>query len=896
MIWHQKEITSVVEELQSSSQGLSLEEAQKRLEQYGSNELTEKKKKTPFMMFLDQFKDFMIIVLIAAAIISGFIGDITDTIAIIVIVMLNAVIGFVQEYRAERAMAALKKMAASVATVIRSGVPANIPAAELVPGDMVSLEAGKIVPADMRLAESVRLKAEEAALTGESVPVEKHIEALHDDHLPIGDRKNMAYKGTFVTYGRGMGVVVATGMNTELGRIATMLQEGEEVKTPLQKRLAAFGKKLAIAVLVICAIVFGIGMMRGEPLLLMLLTAISLAVAAIPEALPAVVTISLALGAKKLVKQNALIRKLPAVETLGSVTYICSDKTGTLTLNKMTVEEIWVDGKIVKSDKLKVKSEETEKLLHLTSQLSSFFTALALSNDAQVDALGNIIGDPTEIALYNIAINNGFDKKELEENLPRTGEIPFDSERKCMTTIHKTPPSPPWQGGELRGGISFISFTKGAAEVILEKSIHILTSEGLEPIDTQEIIRINERMAADGLRVLCIAMRSWNNLPDNISSENVEMDLTILGLVGMMDPPREEVKEAVSMCKTAGIIPVMITGDHPITAKAIARRLGIIDDDSKAIITGKELEKLTLEEFEEKVEHIRVYARVAPEQKLEIIKALQDKGQFVAMTGDGVNDAPALKRADIGVAMGITGTDVSKEAAHMILLDDNFATIVKAVKEGRRIFDNIRKFIKYTMTSNSGEIWTIFLAPFLGLPIPLLPIHILWINLVTDGLPGLALAAEPPEKEIMKIPPRHPQESIFAHGLGTHIIWVGLLMGFVSIFTQAWSIKTGLAHWQTMVFTVLCLSQMGNVLAIRSGKESLFSQGLFSNKPLVGAFVLTFALQMATIYVPFLNPIFKTEPLTSSELTITIALSSVVFFAVEVEKLMKRRKAYENAY
>jgi Ca2+-transporting ATPase len=896
MRWHQKNINEVIDELKSSSEGISSEEALGRLKEYGPNELKEKKKKTPFMMFLDQFKDFMIIVLIAAAIISGFIGDITDTIAIVIIIVLNAVIGFIQEYRAEKAMAALKRMASPTATVIRNGFPENIPAFHIVPGDVVVLEAGKIVPADIRFVEAAQLKVEEAALTGESVPVEKHSKALHDEHLPIGDRKNMAYKGTFVTYGRGMGVVIATGMNTELGRIATMLQEGEEVKTPLQKRLAVFGKKLAIAVLVICAIVFGIGMMRGEPLLLMLLTAISLAVAAIPEALPAVVTISLALGAKKLVKQNALIRKLPAVETLGSVTYICSDKTGTLTLNKMTVEEIWVDGKIVKSEKLKVKSEETEKLLHLTSQLSSFFTALALSNDAQVDALGNIIGDPTEIALYNIAKNNGFDKKELEENLPRTGEIPFDSERKCMTTIHKTPPSPPWQGGELRGGISFISFTKGAAEVILEKSIHILTSEGLEPIDTQEISRINERMAADGLRVLCIAMRSWNNLPDNISSENVETGLTILGLVGMMDPPREEVKEAVSMCKTAGIIPVMITGDHPVTAKAIAGRLGIIDDDSKAIITGRELEKLTLEEFEEKVEHIRVYARVAPEQKLKIIKALQDKGQFVAMTGDGVNDAPALKRADIGVAMGITGTDVSKEAAHMILLDDNFATIVKTVREGRKIYDNIRKFIKYLLTTNSGEIWTLFLAPLVGLPIPLLPIHILWINLVTDGLPALALSAEPAESDVMKRPPRHPRESIFAHGLGSHAIWVGLLMAGIVLFLQAWSLKTEHVHWQTMVFTVLCLTQLGHVLAIRSEKESLFKMGLFSNKYLLGAVALTFILQLATIYVPFLNPIFKTEPLTSSELTITIALSSIVFFAVEVEKLIKRRKAYENAY
>ncbi len=875
MRWHQKESDEIINELGSSLQGLSSEDARKRLIEYGPNELKEKKKKTPFMMFLDQFKDFMILVLIAAAIVSGIIGELSDTIAIIVIVILNAIIGFVQEYRAEKAMAALKKMAAPSALVMRNSVSTNIPASELVPGDIVILEAGKVVPADMRLIETAQLRVEEAALTGESVPVEKHTKALHDEHLPLGDRRNMAYKGTFATYGRGVGIVTDTGMDTEIGKIATMLQEEEEVKTPLQKRLATFGQKLAIAVLVICAIVFGIGIMRGEEPLLMLLTAISLAVAAIPEALPAVVTISLALGAKKMVRQNALIRKLPAVETLGSVTYICSDKTGTLTLNKMTVEELWVDGKII-------HTAEVQKLgsSEVTSELLAFqtlMTALALSNDAQPGADGNIIGDPTEIALYKIASDKGFDKKELEKDFPRIAEIPFDSDRKLMTTIHNFRPD-------------IVSFTKGAIEVLLDRTDNVLTSDGQKPVNKAEILKVSERMAADGLRVLGIAMRRWDKLPDDMSSENVESKLTLLGLAGMMDPPREEAKEAVSLCKTAGIKPVMITGDHPLTARAIAKRIGILDDDSKSIITGRELERLPMDEFEKRVEDIRVYARVAPEQKLKIVKALQDKGQFVAMTGDGVNDAPALKRADIGVAMGITGTDVSKEAAHMILLDDNFATIIKAVKEGRRIFDNIRKFIKYTMTSNSGEIWTIFLAPFLGLPIPLLPIHILWINLVTDGLPGLALAAEPAEKGVMQRPPRHPKESIFAHGLGAHIIWVGLLMGFVSIFTQAWSIKTGHAHWQTMVFTVLCLSQMGHVLAIRSETESLFSQGFLSNKPLVGAFLLTFVLQMATIYVPFLNPIFKTEPLTLNELALTLALSSVVFFAVEIEKLIRRRR------
>lgn len=886
--WHQKDINEVIEDLRTSVKGLSFEEAQRRLTEYGFNELKEKRKKTPFLMFLDQFRDFMILVLIAAAIVSGIIGEPSDTIAIVVIVVLNAVIGFVQEYRAEKAMTALKKMATPVALVLRDGIPASIPAIEVVPGDIVILEAGKIVPADMRLIEVAQLKIEEAALTGESVPLEKHTRPLQDEHLPLGDRKNMAYKGTFVTYGRGSGVVTETGMNTEIGRIATMLQEEEEVKTPLQKRLTVFGKKLAFAVLAICVIVFVIGLLRGVEPLLMLLTAISLAVAAIPEALPAVVTISLALGAKKMVKQNALIRKLPAVETLGSVTYICSDKTGTLTLNKMTVEEIWVDGKLVRTEDWKTGRLEGEALDFQTSELPGFWTlmtALALSNDAQMDSSGNIIGDPTEVALYQIAKENGFDKSILEKAFPRVAEIPFDSDRKCMTTIHRAAEQ---EGG--RAAIAnYVSFTKGAIEVLIERSDNILTSEGIKVVEKNEILKISEKMAADGLRVLGIAMRKWDSVPDEILPNSVEAGLTILGLVGMMDPPREEARDAVGLCKAAGIKPVMITGDHPLTAKAIAKRIGIIEDDSKSIITGRELERLSLEEFEERVEHIRIYARVAPEQKLKIVKALQDKGQFVAMTGDGVNDAPALKRADIGIAMGITGTDVSKEAAHMILLDDNFATIVKAVKEGRRIFDNIRKFIKYTMTSNSGEIWTIFLAPFLGLPIPLLPIHILWINLVTDGLPGLALAAEPAEKGVMQRPPRHPQESIFAHGLGIHIIWVGLLMGFVSIFTQAWSIKTGHAHWQTMVFTVLCLSQMGHVLAIRSEIESLFSQGLLSNKPLVGAFLLTFALQMATIYLPFLNPIFKTEPLTLKELIITLLLSSIVFFAVEIEKYVRRR-------
>jgi Ca2+-transporting ATPase len=876
--WHQVGPGELVEILQSSDGGLSSEEARRRFEHYGPNELIEKGRRSLWMMFFDQFKDFMILVLIAAAIVAGVIGEPADSIAIAVIVMLNAVLGFVQEYRAEKAMAALKKLAAPSAAVIRDGQAESVSAEQLVPGDLVMLEAGNVVPADIRLTEAIQLRIEEAALTGESVPVEKDIGVLGEADLSIGDRKNMAYKGTLVTYGRGRGLVADTGMRTELGRIAALLQDQDEARTPLQKRLTAFGQKLAYAVLVICAIVFAAGLLRGEPPLLMLLTAISLAVAAIPEALPAVITISLALGAKKLVRQQALIRKLPAVETLGSVTYICSDKTGTLTLNRMIVEEVYAGGRLRRSGELSPPGPEGPAGGSQSGRdpFDLLLTALALCNDARVDGSNAVVGDPTETALFDLAREKGYLRERLDEQFPRLAEIPFDSDRKLMTTFHS------WENGRI------VSFTKGAVEEIVERSEKVAGNGGEEGLDRAKILQTAEQIAGDGLRALGFAMRVWDTLPDPLTSEQAETGLVFIGIVGMMDPPRPEAAEAVATCWSAGIRPVMITGDHPLTAAVIAERVGILRGEGKAVMTGRELAQLPLDEFEDRVERIRVYARVTPAQKLKIVKALQDRGHFVAMTGDGVNDAPALKRADIGVAMGITGTDVSKEASHMILLDDNFATIVKAVREGRCIFDNIRKFIKYTMTSNSGEIFTIFLAPFLGLPIPLLPIHILWINLVTDGIPGLALAVEPGEKNIMSRPPRDPKESVFAKGLGVHIIWVGLLMGAVSIVTQALFIDSSKAHWQTMVFTVLCLSQMGHVLAVRSEQDSFFRQGAFSNKPLLWAVLLTLALQIATIYVPFLNPIFKTEPLSAWELLATILLSTVVFLAVELEKAVKR--------
>lgn len=858
MNWHLLPLTEIARLLNTMPSGIDNLTASQRLIEYGKNQITDKKKKTVFRMLLQQLTDFMILILIAAAIISGLLGDVTDTVVILAIIVVNAIVGFIQEYRAEKAMEALKQMAASSARVLREGKTHDIPTSDIVPGDVVMLEAGNIIPADICFFETHQIKVDESALTGESQNVEKNPGELPEGDYPLGDRINMGFKGTFITNGRGLAYVVATGMNTELGRIAQMIQTDETV-TPLQKRLAAFGKRLSIVILVICTLFFVVGRLRNENILTMLLTSISLAVAAIPEAMPALVTIALALGAKRLVKSNALIRKLPAVETLGSVTYICTDKTGTLTLNKMTVQEI-IETKINNFNKVFLDN-------------NPLLNAMALNNDVSKNNDGKWLGDSTEVALVQYAFDNKYERIDLEINYPRIAELPFDSIRKCMTTLHET-----------KNGILVI--TKGAVDVLF----------GTLNAEQQSLIPEFERkaneMAEKGYRVLGYAIKMLPALPEKISAYEIETALSFIGFAGMIDPPREEAKQAVAECKQAGIIPVMITGDHKLTATAIASQLGIISSEEDIVLNGSELAKLTSEEFEKIVERVRVYARVNPEQKLKIIRALQDKHHFVAMTGDGVNDAPALKNADIGIAMGINGTEVAKEASHMILLDDNFATITVAISHGRRIFDNILKFIKFIMTGNSGELWAIFLAPFFGLPIPLLPIHILWINLISDGLPGLALASEPADLNIMKRPPRNPKQNIFAGGMTWHILFFGFLIGITTIGIQAWAITNENAHWQTMAFSVLCFIQLGHVIAIRSNKESIFTIGVFSNMPMVIALLITFALQIMIIYTPFFNDVFRTEPLTLYELGITLAVSSIVFWAVEIEKWIKRNKIF----
>ncbi|PKM45605.1 MAG: ATPase [Gammaproteobacteria bacterium HGW-Gammaproteobacteria-1] len=864
--WHTLAAAEVLTQLGvDAAQGLAAAEVDTRRAQYGPNALVEGRRRSLAAMFLGQFTDFMILVLLAAALVSGVVGEPQDTIAILVIVMLNAVIGAVQEYRAERAVAALRAMAAPEAQVLRDGSIGTVAAAALVPGDVVLLEAGNIVPADLRLLEAAELQVDESALTGESHGVEKDGAVLAETELPLGDRRNLAFRGSTVSRGRGRGVVVATGMNTEIGRIAELLHGEEGVRTPLQRRLSRFGRYLALAVLAICAVVFVSGLLQGQPVLLMFLTAVSLAVAAIPEALPAVVTVSLAFGARTLSRHNALVRRLPAVETLGSVTYICSDKTGTLTENRMTAERFVAGGE--QHDALPQAAAGVWQMLG---------QALALNNDVTLQD-GAAAGEPTELALYQAAAAAGYDKAALEQTLPRLAELPFDSERKMMSTLHRT-----------ENGV--VAWVKGAPERVLEQCTAAVDG----PFDRAALLAAAEALAEEGYRVLALARRDFAALPEPVAVEGVERELSLLGLVALIDPPRAEVPQAVADCLSAGITPVMITGDHPGTARAIARRLGIIADDAR-VLTGQALAQLSDAEFAQLAESVRVYARVSPEQKIRIVRALQDSGEFVAMTGDGVNDAPALKRADIGVAMGRKGTDVAREAAAMVLLDDNFATIVKAVREGRRIFDNIRKFIKDTMSSNSGEIWTLFLAPFLGLPVPLLPIHILWINLVTDGLPGLAFTAEPAERGVMGRPPRPPRESLFAHGMWQHIVWVGLFVGGISIASQAWALARGVEYWQTVVFTVLTVSQLFHSMAVRSERESLFAIGVTSNPYMLGAVLLTVALQLMVIYLPALNPIFHTQPLPLYDLGVCLALSSLTLVAVEIEKwLVRRGLIYQN--
>lgn len=876
--WHQREVHELTaEHAVDPEHGLHAAEAQRRLALHGPNELPSKAQRGPLAILADQFTDFMVLVLLAAAAVSGLIGDLIDSVAILVIVVLNAAIGFMQSWRADRALAALKQLAAARATVLRSSQRQDVPARELVPGDIVLLEAGNKVPADLRLIHSAQLHVDESALTGESVTVAKHAAALPDSaDSALGDRLNMAFKGTSATLGHGRGLVVATGQATELGKVAQLL-DPEDRTTPLQRRLAAFGKRLALVVIGICVVIFVAGVWRGEQALLMALTAISLAVAAIPEALPAVVSVLLALGARRMVAVNALVRRLPSVETLGSVSTICSDKTGTLTQNKMHAELVW------RQEQSWVPGDQAPGPVLLEA-----LRAGALCNDAHRNQSGqgptnsssttpDWQGDPTETALVVAAQTGGVDKAAQEAQWPRLKELPFDSERKRMTTLHASA-----QG--------FTGYTKGAPESVLACCDSQWMPEGALALDLQKVIAQADTLAAQGLRVLALARRDHATLPDTLTPDTIEQHLQFLGLIALIDPPRPEAAAAVRDCISAGITPVMITGDHPATARAIALRLGIVTDPQAEVLTGQHLAMLDDAALSLRVAEVQVYARVDPAQKIRIVEALQAQGEIVAMTGDGVNDAPALKRADIGVAMGKGGTDVAREAASMVLLDDNFASIVAAVREGRRIFDNIRKFVRYAMTGNSGEIWTLFLAPLVFLPMPLLPIHILWVNLVTDGLPGLALATEPAERGVMQRPPRAHTESLFANGMWQHILGFGLLIAGLCLGVQAWALSTGNPHWQTMVFTVLTLSQMAHVMTIRSERDSLWQIGLGSNKPLLGAVLLTFVLQMATIYVPALNPIFKTQALSLAELLVCLSAAATVGVAVELEKAWRSQR------
>lgn len=889
-------VGSVEAALETSPSGLSKDEAKRRLEEFGPNVLQEKKGPSALRIFAEQFKNYLILILIAATIIAVFLGDFTDALVISVVIILNTLLGFYQEYRAEKSIEALKKLTTPKAIVIRGGHEEEIPASELVPGDLVLIETGARIPADIRLSETTSLEVDESILTGESVPVKKRVERLEDEKLSVADRINMAYMGTIVTRGRGRGYVVSTGMKTEIGKIAELIQTVEKEETPLQIKLKDLAKKLTYAIVAICFIVFFTGILREGNIFDMFLAAVGLAVAAIPESLPAVVTITLALGVQRMAKRNAVIRKLPAVETLGSATVICSDKTGTFTRNEMTVRKIYTDSSMFDVTNLGYEPKgdfyyNNEKIHpRQVPSLRLLLTIGALCNNAKLEKNENwhIIGDPTEGALIVAAEKAGIKHDEVTEQFPRIGEIPFESERKIMTTIHKTP-----EGKK-------VAYVKGAAEVILSLSSSVYTEGQIRELDDkrrEEFLKINEEMASNALRVLAMAFRELPDDCEEYTPEIVEKDLVFVGFVGMLDPPREEAKSAVQTCKKAGIKVIMITGDNEFTARAVARELGLLEGDGR-VLTGAELESMSDSQLDNLVQDVTVYARVSPEHKLRIVNSLKKKNHIVAMTGDGVNDAPALRKADIGVAMGITGTDVAKEASEMILTDDNFASSVAAVEEGRTIYNNIKKTIYYLLSTNVGEILTIFVGLIIGLPIPVVAVQILWINLVTDSFPALALAVDPEESDIMLRHPRDPQEPVITRRMFYNMAAVGtvmcvstlLLYGMVlGVFSPFGISYANLDTARTIAFTNLVFLQLFNAFNTRSARESLFKIGFFSNRYLVLGTIISVVLQLAVVYLPPLQTLFHTVSLSPIELIIIVLVSSTILAGAEVIKFFERR-------
>jgi Ca2+-transporting ATPase len=871
-LYHILTVPEALSQLDTAPEGLIEAEVINRLHKFGKNELQEGKKKTLIGMFLLQFKDLMIIILIIAAVIAGFLGEVTDTAIIMLVVLINAVLGVAQESKAEKALAALRKMSSPSAKVKRNGEVKVVKSEDIVPGDIILVEAGDYIPADVRLLEVASLKIEEAALTGESVPVEKTIAEINDADIVIGDRKNMAYLGTSVTYGRGIGVITATGMSTEVGKIAENINTALDEETPLQRKLAELGKYLSVGVVIIAIIIFAAGILQARDTLEMFLVAVSLAVAAIPEGLPAIVTIVLAIGVQKMAKQNAIIRKLSAVETLGSTEIICSDKTGTLTLNKMTIQEIYLGDKLIDAD----------AVLQEESSPEIFMQGLNLCNDSKVKQIDQTsiqtIGDPTETALVDFAFQKGFHMDVMENSYPRVAEFPFDSDRKLMTTVNQV-------DGKLR------VLTKGAPDVLLSRCSRILIKGQIQSINEKvmnEINQANKNMAVKALRVLAIAYKDIELLPDDSEMEKTENDLIFIGLAGMIDPLRQEAREAVRICKEAGIRAIMITGDHRDTAAAIAKGLGMIMDESE-VITGAELDRISVNDFIQQVSKYSVYARVSPEHKVRIVNAWKKNAKVVAMTGDGVNDAPALKAADIGVGMGITGTDVAKGVSDMVLADDNFATIVLAVEEGRKIYSNIRKAIQFLLSANTGEVLTLFIATMLNWSI-LFPIHILWINLVTDTFPALALGVEKGEAEIMKQPPRKSTASIFADGVGSNILYQGFLQALITLGAYyigiiRYSPETAV----TMAFATLGLIQLTHSYNVRSNTKSIFQQGLLSNKYLLGATLLSGLLMVGVIIIPGLSNLFRVSHLSLEQWALVGLLSVSIIPMVEIVKLFKRK-------